>query len=54
MSAPKMGQGGPKGAQKALKTPENRVQMTQSGVLIQSDSVNERFTTSFISYSDFA
>lgn len=53
MSAPAMGQGGPKGVQKALKIPENWVQMTQSGVLIQSDSENERDTTSFFSYSDF-
>jgi len=53
MSAPKVGQRSLKGAQKALKTPENWVQMTQLAVLIQGDSGNERDTTSFFSYSDF-
>lgn len=53
MSAPAMGQRGPKGLQKALKILENRVQMTKLGVLIQGDSGNERDTTSLFSYSDF-
>ena len=53
MSAPAMGQRGQKGLQKALKTPENGVQMTQLGVLIQGNSGNERDTTSLFSYSDF-
>jgi len=31
MSAPKVGQEGQQGAQKALETPKNRVHLTQNG-----------------------
>lgn len=52
MSAPKVGQQGEKGVQKAQKAPRSGGQMTQVGVRDAADSGNERGTTSFFSYSD--
>lgn len=52
MSAPKVGQQGENGVQKAQKAPRSGGNMTQTGVRDQADSGNERGTTSFFSYSD--
>ena len=52
MSAPKVGQQGEKGVQKAPKAPRSGGQMAQTGARDQVDNGNERSTTSFFSYSD--
>jgi len=52
MSAPKAGQQGENGVQKAQKAPRSGGQMPQAGVRDQADSGNERGNTSFFSYSD--
>ena len=49
MSAPKVGQQGENGVQKAKKAPRSGGQMTQAGVRDQADGGNERGTTSFFS-----
>jgi len=52
MSAPKMGQEGLQGAQKALKAQQNGARMTQAEVWNQNDCDDDGGNTSFFCCSD--